>query len=516
MRGSRLALMGTLALVVSCGVFGSDAEPNDDDPGSAPPPPDGERPPNLSGKPSGAELNESYGVFVSPSGESDGDGSRARPLKSIAEGIARARQDGLRVYVCAGEYRESIVLESGISVIGALDCFQPVWKYGVSRSKLLGPESPVVRARDINVPTVLDGFEIHAPDGTAEQASSIVLVAEGASALTVANSVLVAGNGFRGEDGANGLQLVPSGSGKGEDAKAGEANWQPAGGLAGTPWPHYPAASKGGKTTCTGAAGHDPEAGGDSGRGGVFQCKPAGGGLAWITYVHPIAGLCPHVAPISRTAAAGADGADGASATQIGVFSPAGYSPADGTAGTDGKPGKGGRGGAAAPNLDPPLTSCPTLDRIDVRHGGAAGGAGGCPGLAGTPGKGGGASVAALLFESPGLTLVDSELRAGRGGDGGAGTLGSNHSAGGAPGARIGNLPLAGAGGRGGYAGVSGSGAGGPSFAVAAQGGDPIVEGRTKLIPGMGGAGVAAQTSADGTRNLPASIEGLRADIHRL
>jgi hypothetical protein len=537
MRGSRLALSGALALIVGCGVFGSDGEEAGEHapgagagaegpPGSAPPPPDG-KPAPVTGAPADSELNENYGVFVAPSGAAGAPGTRQAPLSTIAEGIERAKESGKRVYVCEGSYAEQLTIEDGISVIGALDCGTATWKSGGEPSKLEGPASPVLRARDIKTATRIDGFTVTAPDGTAEEPSSIVLIAERASTLTLANSTLIAGAGLDGEAGVEGVQLVPSGGGNGEAGRAGNTNWKPSE-LA--PSPVYHAAPKGGSMTCQGAAGHNPPAGGVGGRGGTYICTkvtlPQGGAedLFWRTYVHrPIlvggGGAGTPYLTVPAGPGAGTDGVaggNGASATALGRFTPAGYQTADGTAGENGQPGNGGRGGAPAPSLmrNGGFIACPVEGRIEIKASGNGGGAGGCPGLAGTPGKGGGASIAAMIFESEGLTLDATELRAGRGGHGGKGSLGSDESAGGQPGGPPTGNPPGLRGGRGGRAGVSGSGAGGPSIALAHTGGDAVRINGATLKAGEAGAGVPAQTSANGARTLPASVAGLRADVH--
>ena len=66
------------------------------------------------------------------------------------------------------------------------------------------------------------------------------------------------------------------------------------------------------------------------------------------------------------------------------------------------------------------------------------------PPAAGTPGTGGGASVAALLFDSSRLSFEDVELISDAGGAGGAGSFGSEPSLGGLAGAKLEGLQDAG------------------------------------------------------------------------
>ena len=514
MSSARVRLL-VLVLASGCSVFGAASEDDGADPAGASVPP-GQDPPALQGEPVDAELNESFGVFVSAkTGSPDGDGSRKSPLRTIEAGIARAREGGRRVYVCSGAYQETVTIENGISIVGGLDCSSSAWKTGGERSVLLPVQGPALRAKDSDLPTRVDSFEVRAPDSRFSQApSSIALIAEQAGALTVARSKLIAGRAADGADGTEGVQLVASGSGRGADALPGigpkaESDYQPFG----VP---YTAASPGGQITCQGEAGHDPEPGGASGRGGAYHCLPSGVGGNWYEYYRPTIGgvlgapFVP-VAPVTRSGAAGTNGSDGPSATGMGALTPEGYATGDGTAGGHGGPGKGGSGSGAQSGLY--HVNCSTyLNLIYVAIGGAGGGSGGCPGLAGTPGKGGGASIAALLFASEGLTFDATELVAGQAGNGGKGTFGSQPTPGGPPGTS--RLPSqAAAGGAGGRSGVSGSGAGGPSLGLAQTGGQARFVNGAKATAGQPGQGVPEQTNGQG-KTIPASAAGPAADVH--
>jgi hypothetical protein len=105
---------------------------------------------------------------------------------------------------------------------------------------------------------------------------------------------------------------------------------------------------------------------------------------------------------------------------------------------------------------------------------------------------------------------LDSEIvQAGAGGAGGRGTFGSAATSG-SPGANDGSVIMfnphqSSAGLSGGLAGVSGNGAGGPSIAIAHQGGAPILT-QTNTKVGSGGAGVEARSQ--GGKTIPASPTG--------
>src|SRR5690606_27505872 len=116
--------------------------------------------------------------------------------------IELAKSNARRVYVCAGTYQEALVLSNGVSVIGGFDCSNPnEWKALGGKSRLEAPTSPAVTAAQIDHPTRFEGFEVVAPDGADGSPSSIALLANEATALTVAHATLRAGKGF---DGANG------------------------------------------------------------------------------------------------------------------------------------------------------------------------------------------------------------------------------------------------------------------------------------------------------------------------
>ena len=168
-----------------------------------------------------------------------------------------------------------------------------------------------------------------------------------------------------------------------------------------------------------------------------------------------------------------------------------------GTAGKDASPGQGGGGGGGAnfnSNCNSLCPNGPALTAYRWSSAGGGGGAGGCAGLAGTPGTGGGASIGALVVDSP-LTFVGTRLASAQGGAGGAGTLGSAGLAGANGGATADQGGSGGVGGRGGAAGLSGHGAPGPSIALAYSGQRPSLE-TSELVPGPGGDGRSALTKA--------------------
>jgi len=431
------------------------------------------------------EVTEAFGIFVAKHGAAQNPGTRKSPLESITEAIAKAKAAKKRVFVCEGTYEESLELVDGVSIVGGLDCSEDTWKLSDKKSTLTSPTSPAIRATNIATPTRVDGFDVTSPDATEPSGSSIAVIVVDSKALTFAKGSIKAGTGMKGDDGVEGEQLNFT---AGWPAERG-AEWQPTA--------QYPTQHMLGGA---GAIGRCSRPNGETFaemRGGFGSSSGtytrANANVPWTVMSAPRSGADPtHASPTMQ----GVDGASGV----LGSFDATGYLPADGVAGTSGSVGRGGWGGFYD-TIPPQYTAAYGYAYGAVM---AGGGVGGCPGLAGTPGKGGGASVAVLTLRSP-IRFDSMTLVASAGGSGGRGTLGSAESAGTIGGydgsAQMYSKP----GERGGRAGVSGNGAGGPSFAIAHEGGAPVLS-QSKTEVGEGGAGVDARSS--GMRNLPASAAG--------
>ena len=209
-----LLLLAASAPAVACSNFGSDTTaPDTVDPattsgvdgGSAD---SGPKAPIVNGTPDTSDINETLGVFVAPKGKADGAGTRAWPLGSIQAGIDMGKRVGKRVYVCAGTFPESLVIADSISIIGGLDCTTPEWRIGPTKTRIEAPVTPAVVATNISTPTRLEGLDIVAADATEPSGSSTGLLAKEASGLTIVSSRIEAGNGAKGADGTDGIQLV--------------------------------------------------------------------------------------------------------------------------------------------------------------------------------------------------------------------------------------------------------------------------------------------------------------------
>lgn len=506
---SRILLGVGLLGLVGCGIFGSDASPPEPAAPAAAPPasmddgglPEGAPPPAV-GTPANNELTNEFGVFVTAAASAGGDGTKEHPFATISAGIERVKDLKLRVYVCAGTYKESLTLVNAVSVISALSCDGGVWKTGGTRAVLEAPTSPAIRAKDIALATRLEGFDVTAPAGTAMSPNSIALIAENATMLTVANTKLTSAKAFDGADGTDGTQLSLGATANGHNGAASGGPFLLSPPAFAVP---YQMGAAGGVGACVGAPGHDGLNGGSGGNGATQSCQGnINGACVWTVvngYIRTDA--------LAQPSGPGAAGNDGASASKLGAFSAAdGFAPAGGTAGSDGLPGKAGTGGNGGPEWSTAGNATTDNGRYRVGASGPGGGAGGCPGLAGTPGTGGGASIAALAFASPGLTFTAVDLVAGDGGRGGKGTFGSLPQPGGTPGtAPTGTTPATG-GSLGGRAGFGGNGAGGPSAALAFTGGSVVVAPDTHTTAGTAGAGVAARVNATTNVTIPASASG--------
>ncbi len=500
-------LTGSTALASGCGVFGTDDDATSSDkalpardPGAGG---DAPKAPPVGGPADTSELTNALGVFVATSGDPAANATREHPIRNIQAAIDLAKRAGKRVYVCGGTYAEAITMADSISLIGGLDCTANEWRTGGPVTRIESPTSPAMRASDVTSPTRIEGIELVAPNGAAPSASSVGLIAVRAAGLVIAHASIIAGNAAKGEDGSDGGQLTQS------DTAARGQSLLPASECPGEKCtPAWGARASGGVNLCDGAPEHIAESGSAGGIGGVYRVVNDISRFNFVPY-DPNSGPVP---PIDRSGAPGLDGNDGAGGER-GAFSREGYVPADGRSGTDGVPGKGGRGGSGH-SPDPAVdANSPSVRGVWRGWSGAGGGAGGCPGLAGGAGKGGGASIAALLVDSP-VTFDGVALVSGRGGDAGLGTFGSTPTAGGAPGFDN-DFPFLGHpahGGRGGAAGTSGNGSSGPSIAVAHVGPAPRVQAGSKLVPGAGGASIDARSRTDAfgiTKTIPATPPGL-------
>ncbi|MBK6464481.1 MAG: DUF1565 domain-containing protein [Myxococcales bacterium] len=82
-------------------------------------------------------LVDSYGVYVSPSGDDGNPGTRTKPYKTVGKGLSAGRG---RVVVCEGTYAESVEVKSDVEVYSGVTC--DFGKAG-GRAKVVGTKARV-------------------------------------------------------------------------------------------------------------------------------------------------------------------------------------------------------------------------------------------------------------------------------------------------------------------------------------------------------------------------------------
>jgi hypothetical protein len=427
-------------------------------------------------------INDAYGVFVvstigvdggplamSPSAadaaaEGGADaasplGTMGNPVIGVGQGISLAVAEGKsRVYICNGQYTESVALTSPVSLYGGLSCvpgsngWQWAWVGGTAN--VTAPASTTsgatVNALQVNglgaTPISIEDIAFSSPNGfrydpkTSIGASSIAAFVTGSTVSFVRVS-LTAGRG------SSSIQRATQDASTVYPAPAGQADRTP-----GTITCPY---SQDGVTfdSSTGGTGGSLQVNGGVSAGGGADPGTAGTAFPEPLYVDTGA-LPPADGAGGAVATNGDNGEDGAprpggiASPTAGHLSASGWLPATGGAGSAGQPGQGGGGGGT--NIGP-------LGDFD----GPGGGAGGCGGAGGRGGVGGGASIALASFAST-ISLSACTLVTGQGGYGADGEDGQEGQAGGSggesqPGINGGNggNGAGGSGGAGGPAGIS-------------------------------------------------------------
>ena len=385
-------------------------------------------------------VHDDVGVFVSPTGDDAGDGTKATPVRSIRRGLelAASRQRP-RVYVCEGTYGDAVEITAPIAIISELSC---AWSAGGGKATVAPPAGVALRVTDVGGPVLLEGLAfVGSADPTKLGDSAIAAFVSGAGNVTFRNTDLTASDGVAGAVGEGRLNYnVPAKDGIGAASGAGAVT----------------CACLDGITSSTGGKGGAIGSGGDPG-----SATPAVGGIN--------AGLGGATCTVGTVGANGSASAGGDAGSRPGDLAGGGWLAAnDGSGGGNGSPGQGGGGGGG---------------RNGVTAGGG-GACGGCGGAGGTPGASGGSSFALLSFQST-ITVDGGVLKtgnAGAGGEGGPGQDGQGGGTGGV-GACDGGRGGSGAGGSGG-----GGGGGGHSVPVAFVGTEPRITNAT-LTPGTEGSG---------------------------
>lgn len=425
---------------------------------------------------------DACGTFVSSSADEGGDGSKSRPLRSLAAALAAAPA-GANVYACGERFEEAVVVPSGVRLYGGLDCGNGFWYAEDLRAEIAPTTGPIAMFLEHgpHETRVVDVRVLAAPALRGGGSSIAALVDR--AAVVLVRTTLRARDAEAGDDGEPFDEPAPSGVDGSPGNEACTAVEVAGGKAVGT-------LCEAGSTT--GGRGGDglPDAGTDGADGAPGALPNHGAGQ-------------PPNDPNTRCSAGsiGASGMDGAPGLGggyggRGTIGPFGFVGENGTDGSPGAVAQGGGGGGGSRG-GAGVWEC--AGPIPGGASGGGGGSGGCGGRGGRGGTGGGASIALISLWPSQISFEAVTLIAGRGGDGGAGGPGQMGGAGGAGGkggsAPVGTTLLSacsgGPGGFGGMGGTGGGGAGGPSIGVAFTGAQPVTAGADISVgaPGLGGIG---------------------------
>jgi hypothetical protein len=430
------------------------------------------------------------GVFVSSSlGMAGNDGLKGSPFKTIQDALDAKK--GKDLYVCAEEMAGSVMLSSGVTIYGGLDCHKG-WTYvGATTKSVLEGETdkPALTITTDTAGAELIDFTVQAADAATPGGSSIAVVADQAKA-SLTRCDLIAGNGADGSAGES-APNIPAQGGTNGNSGGNACSADTVNGAAQLDNACMNGDSIGGK------GGDGNKVNGGAGQVGLPN---NGGGAAGLGDDGTANWSCAISGGEGKTGAPGTSGKEGAGglASEIGTLSSSGLIGAAGQDGDPGLPGQGGGGGGGVKgDSTPGKTQCMGKPGIGGASGGS-GGTGGCGGAPGKGGKGGGASIA-LVSLNASLTLTEVTIKAGNGGKGGAG---GDFQGGGLPGnggsggtnSMVAGLKAGckgGDGGTGGDGGPGGGGRGGHTIGMAFKGSAPSIDAKdmTLGVPGAGGLG---------------------------
>jgi hypothetical protein len=383
-------------------------------------------------------LDDALAFFVSGAKGDDGagDGTKAKPFKTLTTALGKITDAKRRIYICEGTYDEDIVLEAkhaGVSLFGGLSCD---WHKSAARPTF-GKSTPALTVADARGVTIAS-LAFSARDAAKAGGSSVAAFLRNAD-VTFKGVSLKAGKGMKGTTG----NLIPftypdvsllKGN-DGDDATNGGSK---------------PYTCPGGALTVGGRGGRDDEPDGIGGTPGATDNESS------FTD-------CKASHADAKNGEAGVNARTPSTVAALGRLLDTGWEPSAGRDGTGGGPGQGGGGGGG-----------------DEAGGiGGGGGAGGCGGAGGEGGGGGGASIAVASLNAT-ASFVSSDLSVDSAGDGGDGAPGqTGQPAGGAKGKGSRAACNGGEGGPGGNGAPGGGGAGGISVGVVYKGTRPVLDDAT-------------------------------------
>ena len=421
---------------------------------------------NVPGCPNNAErlanpdkcFDEVNFVYVNAAVAEDGDGTKARPFKSIGKALSTQKA----IVIAEGEYKEQLDISRPVEVFGGL---APDFAK-VGAETRIAPGSRV--GLNVSSEAVLHSISVRSENATTEGESSIgILVAPSGKFSMIAGTV-AAGDGFRGKDGATEVNYDSAITN--DNAKVRGFN---AVGTAG-----------GDEQLCTGYCTNTMSVVISGGAGGRGTSSPTGGGPG-KTGIGGGAGALGTPNCGNGDEGATGENANGASGADVPLRAENGILVSTfGGNGSIAKPGQGGGGGGGS---------------TAASGGGGGGGCGGCGGGRGTGGQSGGSSIGIAALGTI-VRVSATVIVTGAAGAGGRGGNGQPGQAGGLRGdteAVDGNGCRGGNGGSGGNGGGGGGGSGGYSVSVAYRGSRPELTFVPRFPSGpasAGGAGTGTGT----------------------
>ena len=143
-------------------------------------------------------LVDSFGLFVSPTGDDANDGSKAKPVKTIGRALGTTRS---RIVVCEGTYPETIDIQRDVEIYGGISCSF------TTAGKPASIESGKPIGLTVSRGTVLlTSLNVTAVNGVAPGESSVGIVAASGATLRLVGGAIVAGmgaDGAAGDEGSN-------------------------------------------------------------------------------------------------------------------------------------------------------------------------------------------------------------------------------------------------------------------------------------------------------------------------
>jgi hypothetical protein len=405
-------------------------------------------------------LVDSFGAFVSPTGDDGNPGTKAKPFKTIGKALAGEKT---RIAVCEGTYKGSVTIGRKVEIYGGVDCD---FKGPGAKAKIEASEPGfAVKLTQANE-TLLSDLSLVGKNGVQPGESSIGLFVSESTNVKLVRLTVEAGEGAEAGPVKNGLFVFPT-----------QTNLDAQGAVPGS------------TGTCPGGGKSVGGAGGAAGNDGMAGDPAPPGGLAGTI------SACQLESKGGQIGAAGTPGTTMPGASTTGALSSSGWQGTAGGTGGNGAPGGGGGGGGGYQGT------------------GGAGGAGGCGGEGGKGGGPGGSSIAVASYKAA-IQFSEVMLTAKTAKPGGAGGDGQAGQGGGTKGNGTGNACQGAPGVQGGAGGHGGGGAGGLSVGILWSGGSaPSKDGLTTINRATG-PGVSGGPNGGGGTGKGAS--GVNEDIYEL